>query len=420
MTMSGEIKKKILFLSGSRFPTGKAYGYQIVKECESIASLGMDVILIFPELAPRQAGNLALPRNPDVIGHYSVKENFRQEAYPVSPFLDRFYSDTSSIWSVVKILAFALRSKTIVEKYRAAGGVVVWTQDFFVAIVQWIGGLRPDDFLVFECHGISSRLLRIFSPVVRRFTKVLVTTSGLRREFLRVGLPAERILVLPNAVSLEEFSTSETRESCRRSLDLPSNRPIIGYVGVFVTYGMEKGIPTLIRSLAFLKDRYTPPPMLLCVGGPASFAEAYYRIADSVGVPRDLIRIEDFQPRSQLVRWMKACDVCTIPFPRKKNFMEYASPMKLFEYMAAGVPVAASDFPVIRDVLEDGKNGLLIPAEDPQAWAAGMARILDDPALAEKLVRGGWETIKDNSWENRAARAFSFMVGGLELDEHGG
>jgi glycosyltransferase involved in cell wall biosynthesis len=403
MDIPGRLKKKVLYLSGARFPTGKAYGYQIVKECESIASLGLDVTLIFPELAARQARNMGLPRKPDVIGHYSVKRNFRQVAYPVSAFLDFFYSDTSSLRSMSKILAFALRSAKIVNTHRGAEGVIIWTQDFFVAIVQWIWGIRPEDVLVYECHGVSRKLLRLFSPVIRRFKRILVTTTGLRGEFLRFGLPEERILVLPNAVSMEEFSTGEDRDACRRLLGLPPHRPIIGYVGVFVTYGVEKGIPTLIRSLAFLQTRYTPPPMLVCVG-------------DSAGVSRDLIRIEDFQPRSQVGRWMKACDVCTIPFPRNKNFMNYASPMKLFEYMAAGVPVVASDFPVMRDILEEGRNGLLVPAEEPQAWAAGIARILDDPGLAAKLVRGGWETVKDNSWEKRAARAYSFMMGGMESD----
>ncbi len=412
------IKKKVLFLSGSRFPTGKAYGYQIAKECESIASLGVDVTLIFPELAPRQARNMDLPRQPDLFAHFPVKRNFRAEATPVYPILDLFYSDVSPAWSVVKILAFAVASIRLVDRWRDKNGVMIWTQDFFVVLAQCIRGIRREDILVYECHGLSSKLLRVFAPIIRRLKKIIVTTSGLRREFVRIGIPEEAILVLPNAVSLEEFSIDENQENCRRHLGLPQDRPIIGYVGVFVTYGVEKGIPTLVRSLAFLQNRYAPP-LLVCVGGPVSFAEEYYRIADSVKVPREMLRIVDFQPRAEVARWMKACDICTIPFPRNKNFMEYASPMKLFEYMAAGVPVIASDFPVIRDVLEDGKNGLLVPADDPKAWADGMAKILDNPDLAERLARGGRETVAGNTWENRAARAYLFMAGGLESKEHG-
>jgi glycosyltransferase involved in cell wall biosynthesis len=410
MIASADGKKRVLYLSGSRFPTQKAYGYQIVKECESLASLGLDVRLIFPELAPRQARNLALPCRPDVIGRYSVKRNFRTEPYPVSPILDFFYSDTSSVWSVLKILAFALQSNKMVKKHRGMNGAIVWTQDFFITLAQLIGRSRTEDILVYECHGVASRLLRLFSPLIRRLKKIIVTTTGLRKEFLRIGFPEERILILPNAVVLDDFSIRESRETSRRLLDLPQGRPIIGYIGVFVTYNEEKGIPTLIRSLAFLQAKYSPPPMLVCVGGPVSFAEEYYRIADTVGVPRERIRIVDFQPRDQVARWMKACDVCTVPSPAKKLFMEHASPMKLFEYMAAGVPVVASDLPVIRDIVEEGKNGLLAPAGDPQAWAAEIARILDNRELAEALTRGGFETVKENSWERRAARAYSFMI----------
>jgi glycosyltransferase involved in cell wall biosynthesis len=53
---------------------------------------------------------------------------------------------------------------------------------------------------------------------------------------------------------------------------------------------------------------------------------------------------------------------------------------------------------------------LLVPPEDPRAWAAAIARILDDRNFAGDLARRGFETVKDNSWERRAARAFSFMV----------
>jgi glycosyltransferase involved in cell wall biosynthesis len=410
-------KKRVLYLSSSRFPTQKAYGYQIVKECESLAGLGLDVRMIFPEMAPRQARNMGLPRNPDLATLYSVKNNFRLQPEAINPILDLFYSDTSAVWPFLKILSFAFRSGILVKKHRSRNGTLIWTQDFYTILVQLIIGIRPEDALVFECHDVPKKLLALFAPFIRKLNKIIVTTSGLRREFQKIGFGEERILVLPNAVSMDDFSIEESREDCRQALDLPLNRPVIGYVGMFQTYGLEKGIPTLIQSLSYLQKRLAPPPLLICVGGPIGYAEKYYRIADETGVPRERIRFVDFQPRSQVPRWMKACDVCTIPSPLKKFFMEYASPMKLFEYLAAGVPVVASDIPAIRDIIQDGKNGLLVTAEDPQAWAAGISRILEDQVLAAELVRAGHETIKNNSWKQRAERAYSFIMHTAPQDE---
>jgi glycosyltransferase involved in cell wall biosynthesis len=403
-------KMHILYLSGSRFPTEKAYGYQIVKECESLAGLGLDVTLIFPELAPRQARNMGVPRQPDLMMYYSVKRNFRLKTEAIAPFLDPLYSDMSSVWFLLKILTFAFRSRELVRKNCRKGRAVIWTQDLFVVLAQLLGGKAQEDILAFECHDVAKKPLAFFAPVIRRLKKIVVTTSGLKKEFLNIGFPEDRILVLPNAVAVNEFSISESQETCRRLMDLPLDRPIIGYIGKFHTYGLEKGIPTLIRSLVYLKEKYSHPPLIVCVGGPMEYAEIYYRVADDAGVPREMIQFVDFQPRLQIPRWMKACDVCTIPSPAKRFFMKSASPMKLFEYLAAGVPVVASDLPAIRDILQDGKNGLLVPPEDPRAWAAAIARILDDRNFAGDLARRGFETVKDNSWERRAARAFSFMV----------
>jgi glycosyltransferase involved in cell wall biosynthesis len=353
---------------------------------------------------------MGFPRKPDVIGCYSVKRNFRTEFVVTPPPVDFFYSDSSSVWPMLRMAAFALQSRSAATALAGDRGAIVWTQDFFTAMAHSIGRSRPQDLLAFECHGVSDKMFRLFSPAIRRIRRVVATTSGIRNAFLRIGYPDDRILVLPNAVVMEDFDIPESREECRRRLGLPEGRKIIGYIGMFVTYGIEKGIPTLIRSLARLQSRFDPPPMLVCVGGPLSLADEYHRIADSAGVPRDSLRIVDFQPRSEVARWIKACDVCTIPSPRKKVFIEHASPMKLFEYMAAGVPVAASDLPVLRDVLRDGRNGLLIPPEDPQAWAEGIGRILENPRLAEELVREGRETVRNNSWERRAARAHSFFA----------
>jgi glycosyltransferase involved in cell wall biosynthesis len=402
--------RQVLYLSGSRFPTNKAYGYQIVKECESLATLGLDVTLVFPELAPRQARNMCVPRSPDLTEYYPVRKIIHSASVPVITFLNFLYSDTASAWALLRILFFALVSRNIVRKFRKDKRVIIWTQDFFVLLIQLLGGAGSNDVLVFECHGISRKSLTVFSWLVRRITKLIVTTSGLKREFLRIGLPSEKILVLPNAVSMEEFSIRPSRTACRKRFDIPEHLAVIGYIGLFQTYGMEKGIPTLIRSAAYLKDMLKSPFRILCVGGPKTCEDEYLRIADEANVPRDIIQIEDFRPRTEIPMWMKSCDVGVIPFPAKRHFLEFASPMKMFEYMAAGIPVVASDLPVIRDVIQDGMNGLLFAPEDPFALAVAISRVLNDRRCALSLRKNGLRTVRGNSWERRAKEAYAFMM----------
>ena len=82
----------------------------------------------------------------------------------------------------------------------------------------------------------------------------------------------------------------------------------------------------------------------------------------------------------------------------------FTSPLKLFDYMAAGVPIVATDVPALREVLVDGENALLVPPGDPEALAGAIDWILGDPALAERLRRRAFAEVADYTWERRAER----------------
>ena len=79
-----------------------------------------------------------------------------------------------------------------------------------------------------------------------------------------------------------------------------------------------------------------------------------------------------------------------------------ALPMKLFEYMAAGLPIVATDLPNTRRILAQAECGLLAPPEDPDALAGLLCRLLDDPQEAQQLGRQGLEAFKRQfSWESQ-------------------
>jgi glycosyltransferase involved in cell wall biosynthesis len=79
------------------------------------------------------------------------------------------------------------------------------------------------------------------------------------------------------------------------------------------------------------------------------------------------------------------------------------SPVKLFEAMAAGRPVIASDLPVLREIITDGENGLLVQPEDPQAWIQAIRRLQKSPQLAAEIAGNARKTAQSYSWDRRAA-----------------
>ena len=80
----------------------------------------------------------------------------------------------------------------------------------------------------------------------------------------------------------------------------------------------------------------------------------------------------------------------------------FTSPLKLFDYMAAGVPIVASDLPSLREVLRDGENALLANAGDADAFAAAVRRLLADRSLADRLGRQARIDVQQYSWDARA------------------
>jgi glycosyltransferase involved in cell wall biosynthesis len=82
----------------------------------------------------------------------------------------------------------------------------------------------------------------------------------------------------------------------------------------------------------------------------------------------------------------------------------FTSPLKVFEYMAAGRAIVASDLPAIREVLEHERNALLVPAGDGAALADALRRLIDDPALAARLARTASADVEAFGWDQRAER----------------
>jgi glycosyltransferase involved in cell wall biosynthesis len=82
----------------------------------------------------------------------------------------------------------------------------------------------------------------------------------------------------------------------------------------------------------------------------------------------------------------------------------YTSPLKLFEYMASGRPMVASDLPALREVLRPDANAVLVEAGDAGALAAGLARVLADAALAARLAAQAREDVRAWTWDRRAER----------------
>lgn len=217
------------------------------------------------------------------------------------------------------------------------------------------------------------------------------------REILGVQCP---ITVIPDGATVGEAPPEAAAQE----------EPFICYTGQLYRW---KGLDTLIQAMDYLEGRVK----LLIVGGRprpegvdlVEMAELHRTIAASRRA-QDIV-LTGFVEPSQVWRYQARCRVAVLTLsddtvPRYCN-----SPLKLFEYMAAGRPIVASRLPAIEEVLTDGENALLVEPNDPQALAAAIDRLLAEPDLARRLGERAFADAHRYSWEERARAILAFATG---------
>ena len=384
---------RLIYLTNYRFPSERAHGWQVVKTCEALGEQGVDVELWYPKRHQRSA-----EMDVDPVDYYGVRRSFATRALPnldifriqrVLPA--RVFTVLYSLHAVVWGLFAALKAPR--------EGSVCYTRDPVLAF--WLTRFhRP---VGFECHTIRKRLGLWFlkrlcgAPTL---LGVAALTGPMRERLVGLGFPPGRVAVLPDAVDLDDYGSLPDTARCRERLGLPDAGPIVGYVGSFAAMGMEKGIGVLIEAVARVQTQ--PVPRLLCVGGPLDDEPRYRAEAERVGLGYERLILRDRVPRDEVPYWIRSCNVVSIPWPRNDFSELFTSPLKMFEYMASGVPIVASDLLSLRDVLRDGENSLLVEPSDPAALATAIERLLGDGDLSRDLAARAGADVRRYTWIERA------------------
>ena len=177
------------------------------------------------------------------------------------------------------------------------------------------------------------------------------------------------------------------------------HRPVAVYTGhLYAGRGIE-----LIIDLA----RQAPEYSFWVVGGYQGDVDRFR--VQTADIPN--ITITGFVSPNRVWDYLCAGDVLLMPYANRVavsggggDTSKFASPMKMFEYMAAGRPILASTLPVLQEVLHHGQNALLLPYDDPQAWVDALRALHADGALADSLGRQARHDVRQYTWERRAKR----------------
>ena len=229
-------------------------------------------------------------------------------------------------------------------------------------------------------------------------TKVFVVSEIDRRNLLARGVESERIVVNPNGVAIERFADANGAV-IRGRWGLAETDFVIGFIG---TFGPWHGAPVLARAFS-LVARELPHAKLLLVGDGPQLDDTRRELV-SAGVESRTLFIGKVGP-GDVPHYLDACDLLAsphVPLPGGVEF--FGSPTKLFEYMAAGKAIIASELGQIADVLEHGRTAWLVPPGDADALASGISELAMSPQLREELATRVREEAEKYTWLENAHR----------------
>jgi glycosyltransferase involved in cell wall biosynthesis len=371
---------KIVCISASQIPSNPANSIQAMKAVHAFAQLGHDVTLIVPltEEPPSSASKAweSLAR------YYGLSKPFHVEWLP-TPSRRLFF------------LSAVRRARSLKPNL-----LYVWPLQS--AVLGLVHGLPT----ILEMHDLpSGRIGPLYYTYFRDLAgrkRMTVVTKALKKALdERYGnvFPASDVVLAPNGVDLERFADLPTPSTARRHLGLVQ-APTVACAGhLYEGRGMELFLD-LAKRLGGVR--------FLWAGGRPEDVEKWR--AQAASQKLENVLFTGFVLNEQLPLYQAAADILLMPYSKeigissgKGNSASISSPMKMFEYLATGRAIIASDLPVFHEVLNDS-NAVFCAPDKPVDWEGAVRGLLDNPQRGQQLGKQARKDAEQYSWTERARR----------------
>lgn len=374
---------KLLYIANARIPTEKAYGINIIKMCQALAMVGAELTLVIPQRknAIKQ----------DVFSYYGVEKNFIVEYVPIVDFVAKGFL---GYW--ISQLFFSL--KLLFKKIDK--GIPILTRD------EWSGWLLAKfGYQVFyDMHGFPVTWQWLWKLSMKSMRGIFCTNQWkIEQCNRRFGIPREKLVLARNGFDEQSFAVELTKKEAREKTGLPVDKRIVIYTGHLYDW---KGAEILAEAAKTLPDI-----LFVFVGGSKTEVNDFssrYRQNNNI-----LFLGQKSHKDIPLYLW--SADVLVLPNSVKSEnprFTGYSvfdtSPIKMFEYMASGRPIIASDLPAIREVLSE-KNAILVASDSPDLLAETIKDFLAHQEKFDSLAKQGLVDVVEFTWKKRAEKILEFI-----------
>ena len=375
---------RLNYIANIRFPTEKAHGYQIARVCTELRAQGIDVTLYVPHR-----------RNTVEQPWYTFYGLPQDLPVVYVPCLDLMMGN-----AIVDRIAFFIQLMTFgiaLSFYSLDKKAPIMTRDKGLVWFFGILGFR----VVYNAHRATATPAT--ARMLARVAGVVCNSAGTREALASVVTAP--MIIIPNA-SDENFYRTTSKNVLRDELSLPGDVTIVLYSGHLYSW---KGAETLFGAAELEKENQNL--LFVCVGGLPQDVTKYRAKALEHGLSN--IRYLGHQEKSIVPKYLATADILVLPnTDEHEESRTQTSPLKLFEYLAAGKPIVASDLPSIRSVVSDEEVVFVTPG-DPQELAVALVALAADPARQASLGAKSLTASEQFTWKIHGATLKVFLETGI-------
>jgi glycosyltransferase involved in cell wall biosynthesis len=268
---------------------------------------------------------------------------------------------------------------------------------------QDLGMINRDPLLYFR--GLKS----VFTAkIILRFADFALVVAHSKEEgyakifIQKFSIKKDRIMPAPGGVDLDLIN--EFRKQFRREKEGEKSAFRIFYVGAISGNKAHE----LVDCIGFVKDKI--PNVKLILAGPIqeNFQEELISKVNSLGVTKEVV-ITGRLAHSDVLKAIELADICVNCMNASTRDYQYAHPQKLFEYMAFGKPIVATDSEGTRGIIRDGYSGLLYENGNVVDLAEKIQMIYNDKKLGKKLSKNAQKSVRDFDWNKINQRWFKAL-----------
>ncbi|SIS65790.1 glycosyltransferase family 4 protein [Belliella pelovolcani] len=379
---------KVNYISAySAVPSKAASSFHVMKMCDAYLNNNIEVTLFVSN-----NGDSSMLNGESIKNIYSIENKFKIKRLPVN-YLSKFQK-LFSLSILFPFYAFFNRSS------------LVHSRTLISAYVLSKIFCQP---VIFELHDAvwkNNKSKFFFKSLVRsKNCKFLISiTSALANDAISIIGNSKPILILPDGVSQKSLNTINDKYDSRKRLGLNRDDYIVLYSGHLYR---GRGIDLIIN----LSEKL-PNFKFILLGGNDLDINYYQEITTNL----KNIEFLGFKTQDILIEFLNASDALLMPYENKVNVAgindsdtsKYASPLKMFEYMATGRPIISSTLNVLSEILHHNYNALMVPYDDVNGWVNALELLKNNPEIGKRIADQAKEDVWQYTWEERVKKIMRF------------